>query len=167
MECLLEADPPPTIAWQHSGVLLPPSSRCIQTLVPQEGILYRASLVIKVTFLSYYLSLLSSLFLSSLFSITLFSLFVSLSLLIFISTQPLFLSSLFSITYSLLSLSLFLYYYFFPLNALPLYFIRLEKFWAKLRAFPIFFLGSSNGYANEATRLKETVEFENKTSWSA
>ncbi|KAL6739034.1 hypothetical protein Aduo_012525 [Ancylostoma duodenale] len=47
MECLLEADPPPTIAWQHSGNVITPSARVVQMLTPQGGILYKANLVIK------------------------------------------------------------------------------------------------------------------------
>lgn len=48
MECHLEADPQPTIAWQHSGNLLEPSGRVVQTLTPLGGSLYKATLVIKV-----------------------------------------------------------------------------------------------------------------------
>ncbi|EGT49285.1 hypothetical protein CAEBREN_29721 [Caenorhabditis brenneri] len=47
MECHLEADPQPTIAWQHSGNLLEPSGRVVQTLSPLGGSLYKATLVIK------------------------------------------------------------------------------------------------------------------------
>ncbi|CAA98064.2 Twitchin [Caenorhabditis elegans] len=47
MECHLEADPQPTIAWQHSGNLLEPSGRVVQTLTPLGGSLYKATLVIK------------------------------------------------------------------------------------------------------------------------
>ncbi|CAD6199004.1 unnamed protein product [Caenorhabditis auriculariae] len=47
MECHLEADPEPTIAWQHSGTVLPPSSRVVQTLTPLGGNLFKATLVIK------------------------------------------------------------------------------------------------------------------------
>uniref|UniRef100_A0A1I7XRB2 non-specific serine/threonine protein kinase n=1 Tax=Heterorhabditis bacteriophora TaxID=37862 RepID=A0A1I7XRB2_HETBA len=46
MECLLEADPPPTIAWQHAGIIISPSSRVQQTLT-SLGELYRANLIIK------------------------------------------------------------------------------------------------------------------------
>ncbi|ULT95623.1 hypothetical protein L3Y34_004374 [Caenorhabditis briggsae] len=47
MECHLEADPQPTIAWQHSGNLLEPSGRVVQTLTPLGGSMYKATLVIK------------------------------------------------------------------------------------------------------------------------
>ncbi|VDL70181.1 unnamed protein product [Nippostrongylus brasiliensis] len=47
MECLLEADPPPTIAWQHAGNVISPSARVVQVLSPLEGILYKANLIIK------------------------------------------------------------------------------------------------------------------------
>ncbi|XGW29138.1 hypothetical protein V3C99_008720 [Haemonchus contortus] len=47
MECLLEADPPPTIAWQHAGNVISPSSRVTQVLSPLDGILYKANLIIK------------------------------------------------------------------------------------------------------------------------
>uniref|UniRef100_A0A8R1HLR5 Ig-like domain-containing protein n=1 Tax=Caenorhabditis japonica TaxID=281687 RepID=A0A8R1HLR5_CAEJA len=47
MECHLEADPQPTIAWQHSGNLLEPSGRVVQTLTPLGGSLFKATLVIK------------------------------------------------------------------------------------------------------------------------
>ncbi|KAK6747288.1 hypothetical protein RB195_000476 [Necator americanus] len=47
MECLLEADPPPTIAWQHGGNVISPSARVVQLLTPLEGILYKANLIIK------------------------------------------------------------------------------------------------------------------------
>ncbi|CAI5449672.1 unnamed protein product [Caenorhabditis angaria] len=47
MECNLEADPQPTIAWQHSGNLLEPSSRVVQTLTPLGNSLFKATLVIK------------------------------------------------------------------------------------------------------------------------
>ncbi|KAK5968521.1 Twitchin [Trichostrongylus colubriformis] len=47
MECLLEADPPPTISWQHAGNVISPSARVTQVLSPLEGILYKANLIIK------------------------------------------------------------------------------------------------------------------------
>ncbi|VDO68163.1 unnamed protein product [Heligmosomoides polygyrus] len=47
MECLLEADPPPTISWQHAGNVISPSSRVVQVLSPLEGTLYKANLIIK------------------------------------------------------------------------------------------------------------------------
>ncbi|VDM85726.1 unnamed protein product, partial [Strongylus vulgaris] len=48
MECLLEADPPPTIAWQHAGNVISPSAWVLQVLIPMGGILYKANLIIKV-----------------------------------------------------------------------------------------------------------------------
>uniref|UniRef100_A0A914C5C4 Ig-like domain-containing protein n=1 Tax=Acrobeloides nanus TaxID=290746 RepID=A0A914C5C4_9BILA len=47
MECHLEADPPPEVKWHHSGQLLTASSRVIFTLTNLQGILYKATLVIK------------------------------------------------------------------------------------------------------------------------
>lgn len=47
MECLLEADPPPTISWQHAGNVISSSARVSQVLSPLEGILYKANLIIK------------------------------------------------------------------------------------------------------------------------
>lgn len=49
MECHLEADPPPEVKWHHSGQLLTASSRVIFTLTNLQGILYKATLVIKVS----------------------------------------------------------------------------------------------------------------------
>ncbi|KJH43664.1 hypothetical protein DICVIV_10322 [Dictyocaulus viviparus] len=47
MECLLEADPPPVITWQHAGNVISQSARVSQTLSPLDGILYKANLTIK------------------------------------------------------------------------------------------------------------------------
>ncbi|KAJ1363943.1 Twitchin [Parelaphostrongylus tenuis] len=47
MECLLEADPPPTISWQHAGNVISASARVLQVLTPLEGNLYKANLIIK------------------------------------------------------------------------------------------------------------------------
>ncbi|KAE9421217.1 hypothetical protein Angca_004093, partial [Angiostrongylus cantonensis] len=47
MECLLEADPAPTISWQHAGNVITSSARVLQVLSRLEGILYKANLIIK------------------------------------------------------------------------------------------------------------------------
>jgi hypothetical protein len=50
MECLLEADPAPEVKWHHSGTQILPSTRVTITLDKQSGSLYKASLIIKVSF---------------------------------------------------------------------------------------------------------------------
>ncbi|PAV56319.1 hypothetical protein WR25_15733 [Diploscapter pachys] len=47
MECNLESEPDPTITWQHSGNVLPPGGRVVQTLTPLGENLFKATLVIK------------------------------------------------------------------------------------------------------------------------
>lgn len=47
MECVLEADPSPSITWQHAGTPLPSGDRVVQTLTNLQAILYKAILVIK------------------------------------------------------------------------------------------------------------------------
>ncbi|CAI4226474.1 unnamed protein product [Auanema sp. JU1783] len=47
MECQLEADPQPTISWQHASVVIPSSARVIQSLSSIGENLYKASLIIK------------------------------------------------------------------------------------------------------------------------
>ena len=49
MECLLEADPPPDVRWQHAGTSISASSRVQLTLNKVNGNLYKANLVIKVS----------------------------------------------------------------------------------------------------------------------
>uniref|UniRef100_A0A914NW80 Ig-like domain-containing protein n=1 Tax=Meloidogyne incognita TaxID=6306 RepID=A0A914NW80_MELIC len=47
MECLLEADPPPDVKWQHAGTAINASNRVKLTLNKVSGNLYKANLVIK------------------------------------------------------------------------------------------------------------------------
>uniref|UniRef100_A0A183CC48 Ig-like domain-containing protein n=1 Tax=Globodera pallida TaxID=36090 RepID=A0A183CC48_GLOPA len=47
MECLLEADPPPEVRWQHAGTAIDASTRVQLTLINVSGNMYRANLVIK------------------------------------------------------------------------------------------------------------------------
>jgi hypothetical protein len=49
MECLLEADPPPEVKWQHASQPIRESSRVVLTLNKVSGNLYKANLVIKVS----------------------------------------------------------------------------------------------------------------------